>query len=224
MANKFTKLNIGDAAASSGGRVWKKLSSMLRLSAPTLSLDGDMLTITDKSGLATSFDILVDGEVKGMATSVTFDLSTLELEEGTYSISVVAKADGYIDSAESEAVSYKVAESLVGTWYFKSTLSLPSSSIYFGHTTVGNTVTVPSIGSCNVKNESSNRSLCGVHVYSKWVTFYTGTSSITAPDVYKSGKWTYSKSQTITFNANADTAKNKDAFLAWLKANATKIA
>ena len=26
MANKFTKLNIGDAVASSGGRVWKKLS------------------------------------------------------------------------------------------------------------------------------------------------------------------------------------------------------
>lgn len=35
------------------------------LSAPTISLDGDTLSIYDESGLATSFDILVDGEVKG---------------------------------------------------------------------------------------------------------------------------------------------------------------
>lgn len=35
-----------------------------KLSAPTISLNGDILTITDNSGLATSFDILVDGEVK----------------------------------------------------------------------------------------------------------------------------------------------------------------
>lgn len=59
---KFTKLNIGDAVASSGGRVWKKLSSMLQLSAPTLSLDGDTLTITDDSSLAETFAILADGE------------------------------------------------------------------------------------------------------------------------------------------------------------------
>lgn len=61
---KFTKLNIGEAVASGGGRVWKKLSSMLQLSAPTLSLSGSKLTITDESKLATSFDILADGEVK----------------------------------------------------------------------------------------------------------------------------------------------------------------
>lgn len=64
MANKFTKLNIGEAVLSGGGRVWKKLSSMLQLSAPTLLFDGSLLTITDESGLAISFDILADGEVK----------------------------------------------------------------------------------------------------------------------------------------------------------------
>lgn len=77
---KFTKLNIGDAVASSGGRVWKKLSSMLQLTAPTLSLDGDMLTITDDSKLATSFDILVDGEVK---TEVPTKFSAAEVTSGT---------------------------------------------------------------------------------------------------------------------------------------------
>lgn len=34
------------------------------LSAPTITLDGDILTITDESGLAEEFEILVDGEVK----------------------------------------------------------------------------------------------------------------------------------------------------------------
>lgn len=34
------------------------------LTAPTISIDGDTLSIQDEEGLATSFDILVDGEVK----------------------------------------------------------------------------------------------------------------------------------------------------------------
>lgn len=36
-----------------------------QLTAPTIALSGDTLQITDNSGLATSFDILVDGVVKG---------------------------------------------------------------------------------------------------------------------------------------------------------------
>lgn len=36
-----------------------------QLLAPTISISGDILSITDTSGLATSFDILVDGVVKG---------------------------------------------------------------------------------------------------------------------------------------------------------------
>lgn len=121
---KFTKLNIGDSVASGGGRVFKKLSSMLQLSAPTLSIDGDTLTITDDSGLATSFDVLVGGEVKGTATSATFDLSTLSLSEGTYSITAIAKAEECIDSAESNAVSWTYSlPDIIGTWVFNDTLN-----------------------------------------------------------------------------------------------------
>lgn len=65
---KFTKLNISDSVASSGGRVWKKLSIPPQLSAPTLALNGDTLTITDDSKLATSFDIYVNGEKKTTIT------------------------------------------------------------------------------------------------------------------------------------------------------------
>ena len=221
---KFTKLNIGDSVASSGGRVWKKLSSMLQLSAPTLSLDGDMLTITDNSKLATSFDILIDGEVKGTATSATFDLSTLELAEGTYNITVVAKADGYIDSAESEAVSYKVAESLVGTWVFNHNLyDVGSTSLRWK-----GLVQVPfSSGTYSnlegMKIGNGTLSYCISVSQSKYVN--NGAS------VYSSlngGTWKTSVYKTINIlsdDVTTDTSEwSVDDFKAWLKANATKTA
>lgn len=55
----------------------------------------------------------------------TFDLSTLGLTAGTYSISVKARAEGFADSAESNAVSYTVegeteeTYTLSGTWVFR---------------------------------------------------------------------------------------------------------
>ena len=64
MAFKFTKLNISNAATTVGGFAFKKLTTEKGLSKPILSLDGDILTITDESGLAERFDIIVDGEVK----------------------------------------------------------------------------------------------------------------------------------------------------------------
>lgn len=42
------------------------------------------------------------------ASGVPFDLSTLNLPAGTHRITVKARADGYADSAESEAVEYVV--------------------------------------------------------------------------------------------------------------------
>ena len=114
MANKFTKLNSGDIVASSGGLRFRKLSTSLELEqlpAPYgLELNGDIITWGDYSTLATSFDILVDGVVKATVSAPTnsFDLSTLGLADGTYSITVVSKASGYANSDPSEAVTYTV--------------------------------------------------------------------------------------------------------------------
>ncbi len=47
--------------------------------------------------------------------TVTFDLSALNLSAGTHSITVRAKANGYADSAESNAVSYVVADLITFT-------------------------------------------------------------------------------------------------------------
>ncbi len=64
MGRKLTKLYIGDVVSSVGDRVIRRLGALQKLAAPTISIDGDRLTITDESGLAESFDILVDGVVK----------------------------------------------------------------------------------------------------------------------------------------------------------------
>lgn len=232
---KFTKLNIGDAVASSGGRVWKKLSSMLQLSAPTLSLDGDTLTITDDSKLATSFDILADGEVKGTATSATFDLSTLELQEGTYSITAISKADGYINSAESEAVSYEIDNSIVGTWLLnKDLIKIGSFSDQYTGSIGGHAFEyiwlAGSGGSTYIKFGPYYAAKEGVTIYTPAYTVsgtkrYGGINNpswATIPynDVDEGD--TYYGYRTLVINSVIEGGNG--VFAAWLKANATKIA
>lgn len=117
----------------------KKISTARRLlAAPTLSLDGDTLTITDDSKLATSFDILVDGEVKMevpakfSATEVTSDTSltaTINCCVGETIVAAIATRDtlavssgwtlistsgiNSVDTTKGQRLSwaYKVAES-----------------------------------------------------------------------------------------------------------------
>ena len=60
-----------------------------------------------------------------MATT-KFDLSTLNLSAGTHSITVRAKADGYKDSVDSEAVTYIKPYALSGTWVFNKEISVNS--------------------------------------------------------------------------------------------------
>ncbi|MBQ8248129.1 MAG: leucine-rich repeat protein [Lachnospiraceae bacterium] len=77
------------------------------LNSPTISLSGDTLTISSVAN-ATSYDIYVDGIAKASVTSTTFNLYTLGLEVGSYTITVKSKADGYESSALSNSVTYTV--------------------------------------------------------------------------------------------------------------------
>lgn len=108
MANTFTKLNLGPAVASSGGRRFRKLSAFLEQLPPPygLTLDGDYLTWGDYSVLATSFDILVDGVVKGTTTNTSAYLPDFVPGLGVYNVAVISKAEGYADSEPSESVGY----------------------------------------------------------------------------------------------------------------------
>ena len=86
-----------------------------QLAAPTIAMnaDGKTLEITDVAD-ATSYDVYVDGMLKTNVASVpnttTLDLSTLsDIADGTHTVKVKAKANGYIDSEFSNEVSYTKA-------------------------------------------------------------------------------------------------------------------
>lgn len=85
--------------------------TMPQLYAPTISLEGDTLTIVeneDNGEFATSYDLYIDNSLVGNYTTTTIDLTTLELAVGTYSITVKAKGTNFVDSEASNTVSYVV--------------------------------------------------------------------------------------------------------------------
>ena len=61
--------------------------------------------------------------------SKTFDLSTLNISEGTHTITVKARASGYTDSPASNSVSYVAPYTVRGTWYFNEPTSQPISRL-----------------------------------------------------------------------------------------------
>lgn len=69
MAKKFTKLNLGANVATIGRRIFRKLSPLIQLVAPSIAIDDTTINIYDEEGLATSYDILVNGE-KAESTNV----------------------------------------------------------------------------------------------------------------------------------------------------------
>ena len=77
------------------------------LESPTISLSGDILTITSVAN-ATSYKIFSNNNLLTTSTTTTVNLSTLFSESGTYTITVTALADGYLESGPSNAVTYKL--------------------------------------------------------------------------------------------------------------------
>lgn len=112
----------------SDGAVWQELTlreasggvdipSAEKLAIPQIVLSQDLLTIHDNSGKAEKFEILVDGSTRAVIPSsqTTYDLSTLNLDYGSYKITVIAIATGYINSSQSNAVSYTIVDPNIQT-------------------------------------------------------------------------------------------------------------
>lgn len=90
------------------------VEEIVQLATPTIAMnaDGKTLEITDVEN-ATSYDVYVDGTLKTNVASIpnttTLDLSTLsDIADGTHTVTVKAKANGYRDSEASNAVNYTV--------------------------------------------------------------------------------------------------------------------
>lgn len=91
-----------------------------KLYTPIISLSGNTLYISDSDNgyFASSYDIYYGASLphnvsRGSSTSTTTEvnLQTFITTSGTYTITVVAKANNFVDSDESDSVSYTVATS-----------------------------------------------------------------------------------------------------------------
>ena len=78
-----------------------------QLATPNISLSGDILTIFAVPNAEMYVLCLNNAEWQEL-DSLTVDLTALLTLNGTYSVSVKAKADGYLDSNNSNAISYVV--------------------------------------------------------------------------------------------------------------------
>lgn len=149
---------------------------------------------------ATSYEILVGGSSFGTVSTTSVDLSTLSgwasLTDGNYSVTVVAKADGYADSEPSAAVSVEKAAS-GETWVINenpNASTLPNTSINF------------------TSNEMSFSSI-------RYFSSEDNPAAILYGNTYawSMGVWINEGFRTITF----ETAPTGN-LLTWLQANATK--
>jgi hypothetical protein len=193
------------------------VNSTLALDSPTISLDGNILTITDESGLAEEFDIIVDGEVKATNMSTTFDLSTLGLPEGTHSITVKARASGYKDSDESNAVSYLVESEVEETYTLSGTYVF--DEIIDAFEDISQEIDFISNGRLydhlrgGVPYHDTGTSLC----------YYVDSEDDYDTAYYIYGEeqdWSSEAYRTITFNGEQTVSKE---FYDWFTANATEV-
>lgn len=77
--------NWRESASSNG--VDYVVTSKGKLIAPTISVEGNLLKIYDEEGLATSYRVLVDGEVKdyvSLSESIAVDPEVKEASDGSY--------------------------------------------------------------------------------------------------------------------------------------------
>ena len=116
------------------GAVWQELSLQeysfivdtppevpTTLEPPTIEIRDDLLVIMPNDEMSTAYDIYMDGELVDTVdrSTLSFDLSTLGLTNGTYEIYVVATADGYDDSQISNIVQYKRNGMIIENIYIK---------------------------------------------------------------------------------------------------------
>lgn len=85
------------------------------LETPTISISEKTLTITEVPN-ATSYNVYANNVFKANITDLTLDLKTLNLAQGTYTITAKAKADGYSDSERSTSLSYIVEQTDISNY------------------------------------------------------------------------------------------------------------
>ena len=109
---------------------------MPKLAAPTISLDGDFILITNNNNVTRiKYNLYVDGELKTTVSRTivyAIDLRGCTTELGTHDIFVVAASDGYEDSNPSNTVKYVYKEYTIPAGAYVFNEVLPYIGVYDG--------------------------------------------------------------------------------------------
>lgn len=115
-----------------------------KLATPSISLAGSVISWSAIVN-ATDYDIYYSGAVVATTTNLYYDLSTLFTAEGSYQVSVVARATNYTTSDASNTVTYNigvVASSIYGvSGMYDSTTTLTRTDDAVGMSAVVNSST-----------------------------------------------------------------------------------
>ena len=106
----YIKFRKDSSASSNNDSLQFKVrteQTMPVLESPTISLNGDILTITPVTH-ATRYKVFSNNTLLTTSTTTTVNLFNLFSKGGTYTITVTALANGYLESGPSNAVIYKL--------------------------------------------------------------------------------------------------------------------
>lgn len=84
MAKKIVKLNFGNVIKTINNKKLRKLSALLNLAAPRIEIADNILNVYDDEGIATSYDILVDGVVMDTIEASKINLISFTLDGKEY--------------------------------------------------------------------------------------------------------------------------------------------
>lgn len=217
---KYTRLYNNEVASTGGSKHFRKLDITPTLATPTISLADDILTITDNEGKAEEYSILIDGVVTRTTTNKSYNLSYLDWDNGSYSITVIAKADGYYDSKESNSVTYVVEKAIFeGSDLTGTTWLLNNSPNASSNATYNIDVTYSANGTDGLTTNTFELVLqdwFGDGVPSE-LCIYCGSDMI-----YQEG-WTGPTPQTQTITITGGTDATNPVLIAWLKENSEFI-
>lgn len=130
-----------------------------KLGTPTIALSGNILTISSIDTATEEIVLYAAGSTtysKVYTKVSTIDLSTVVSQEGTYTITVLCRADGYINSDSSNPVDYTVTKPITK-------LSTPMLSIS------GSVITISNVDS-NATNTVVTMFVNNISTYSKEIS------------------------------------------------------
>lgn len=99
MAKKIVKLNFGNVIKTINNKKLRKLSALLNLIAPHIDITDDILNVYDEEGLATSYDILVDGVVMDTVEVSKINLISFTISGDEYQAEEGMAWDEWVESS-----------------------------------------------------------------------------------------------------------------------------